>query len=221
MKQSSFFDELRTVIELAYQAHTHHPLEPKKATRKWDRRTPYFAHPVWCATAILHEPGLPEALRRRGSQALALHDVLEDTTLELPASISPAVRRLVEGMTFEGGSAQEMVEVWSRPPEVRLLKLYDKTCNMMDDHFLAPDKRAKSRRYVRKLAADVEAHFPGTNIVTLARAMCRAPRSGGPHAGSSRAKPSSPAGRSPGVDEFFNAASSRSVSGLPPRECSC
>src|SRR5687768_6680117 len=117
-KPASFFDELRDVIELSYRAHTLHPLEPKKATRKWDRRTPYFAHPVWCATAILHEPMLPEALRRRGSQALALHDVLEDTTLELPASISPAVRRLVQGMTFAGGSAEEMEAVWSRPAEV-------------------------------------------------------------------------------------------------------
>lgn len=170
----SFFEKLRRVVELSYEAHTRHPRRPEMATRKWDRRTPYFAHPVWCATAILHEPALPEKLRRDGAQALALHDVLEDTTLELPRDLSPRVRRLVELMTFPGGTAQEVVEVWSRPPEVRLLKLYDKTCNMMDDRFLPAAKRRTSRAYVRKLAADVDARYPGTNIVKLARALARA-----------------------------------------------
>lgn len=173
MKKPSFFDEVRNAIELCYTAHTHHPLKPSKAVRKWDGRTPYFVHPVWCATTILEEPNLPEPLRRRGAQALALHDVLEDTTLKLPKSIGPTVRKLVQGMTFEGGSAQEMVEVWSRPPEIRLLKLYDKTCNMLDDGFMDPAHRRKTRRYVRRLIADVEAHYPGTNIVKLARALCK------------------------------------------------
>lgn len=169
----SFFEKLRRAIELSYEAHTHHPRRPEMAARKWDGRTPYFAHPVWCATAILHEPALPQALRQDGAQALALHDVLEDTTLALPPDLSPRVRRLVELMTFPGGTAQEVVEVWARPPEVRLLKLYDKTCNMMDDRFLPEPRRRKARAYVRKLAADGDARFPGTNIVTLARALAR------------------------------------------------
>jgi (p)ppGpp synthase/HD superfamily hydrolase len=168
-----FFEKLRRAIDLCYEAHTEHPLRPDKAVRKWDGRTPYFAHPVWCATAILHEPALPEALRQDGAQALALHDVLEDTTLRLPKDISPRVRKLVEHMTFPGGSAQEMEEVWGKPPEVRLLKLYDKTCNMMDDRFLPEERRRKGHAYVRKLAKDVDAHFPGTNIVKLARALAR------------------------------------------------
>ena len=174
MKKPSFFAEVRNVIELSYQAHTHHALRPEKAFRKWDRRTPYFVHPVWCAMTILQEPSLAEPLRRRGAQALALHDVLEDTTLELPASVPPAVRKLVLGMTFAGGSAEEMVEVWNRTPEIRLLKLYDKTCNMLDDGFMSDERRAKTRRYVRKLARDVESNYPGTNVVKLALALCRA-----------------------------------------------
>lgn len=173
MKKESFFDEVRNVIELCYRAHTHHPLEPGKAVRKWDGRTPYFVHPTWCAASILQEPALSEAQRRRGAQALALHDVLEDTTLKLPGSISPAVKKLVLGMTFEGGSAQEMVEVWNRSPEIRLLKLYDKTCNMLDDAFMSLAHRKKTRRYVRRLARDVDANYPGLNIVKLARALCR------------------------------------------------
>jgi len=176
VKRDPFFEAFRNVIDLCFRAHTLHPRKPQKAVRKWDGRTPYFVHPLWCGTAILHEPSLPEALRRRGAQALCLHDVLEDTTQRLPPGLPPAVRRLVQGMTFPGGSAQEMEEVWSRPPEVRLLKLYDKTCNMLDDAFMPEERRRKSRRYVRRLAADVELHYPGTNIVRLALALCRTRR---------------------------------------------
>jgi (p)ppGpp synthase/HD superfamily hydrolase len=171
--EANYFDVLKSVIDLSCRGHSYHPRQPGKAFRKWDGRTPYFAHPVWCATMILHEPRLPEALRRRGAQALALHDLLEDTTLELPDTLSPAVRRLVRQMTFEGGSAQEHDELWTRPPEVRLLKLYDKVCNLLDDGFMPEEKRRKSRRHVRRLLADVEAHYPGTNIARFARALLK------------------------------------------------
>lgn len=168
-----FSAQLLEIVRLAQDAHDHHPSAPDKSTRKWDGRTPYWTHPVWCGLAILHEPGLPEDLRRRGALALSLHDLLEDTTVPLPRALAADVQSLVRQMTFPGGSAQERAEIWSRPPEVRLLKLYDKTCNLLDDRFMKRECRRLSRIYVRRLAKDVEAHYPGTNIVTLARSLCR------------------------------------------------
>ena len=63
-------------------------------------KTPYYIHPLWCATTLLTEEKLSEEIRRIGSQALLLHDVFEDTTAGLPEDTEDEVRRLVMDMTF-------------------------------------------------------------------------------------------------------------------------
>src|SRR3989344_3299085 len=98
-------------------AHQHHPTKPSKAFRKWDGATPFVAHPIWCAMTLLAETGLPQELRTRGYQALLFHDVLEDTTAPLPASVSEEVAALVKDMTFES-FARETELVWEKSAEV-------------------------------------------------------------------------------------------------------
>jgi len=157
-------------INHAIDAHTNHATKPSKAVRKWDGKTPYWVHPVWAATTMAHEVTLPEELRAAGCAALALHDVLEDTTVGLPAGTSDRVRLLVEAMTFES-SDEEMVKVWERGSEILLLKLFDKVSNLMDGTWMTPEKRARYAAYTLRLANEVEKVWAGLTIVKIARAL--------------------------------------------------
>jgi len=162
--------ELARLISYAIITHDDCPRKPSKAFRKWDGRTPYGIHPVWCAMTLLHEYALLEELRIAGAQALLFHDIFEDTTADLPEGTDERVRELVEGMTFES-SDEEMEKVWERSPEIRLIKLYDKVSNCYDDVWMTPEKRERYRTYTRKLADDVEANYGSLTIVKFARAL--------------------------------------------------
>lgn len=159
------------MIGFAYEAHNNHPTKPSKAFRKWNGETPYAVHPAWCAMTLLCEETLPKRIRDIGAQALLLHDILEDTTAKLPEGLEPEVVKLVEEMTFLGGSAQEMVEVWGRSDECKLLKLFDKVSNLQDAGWMSEEKRAKYNAYTSKLCDEVEAKFGTLNIVRMARAF--------------------------------------------------
>jgi hypothetical protein len=87
---------------------------------------------VLAASVLSAESDVPDRLRWLGQQVLLRHDVVEDSTCGLGNNISAEVTRLVEGMTFHGGSKEERVEVWKRPLIVWWLKLYDKWANLAD-----------------------------------------------------------------------------------------
>ena len=157
-------------IVYSFSAHAERPTKASKAVRKWDGMTPYGVHPAWCAMTLLQEPALSEEIRERGYQALLFHDILEDTTADLPEGIAPEVRELVEGMTF-ASSDEGMEKVWERSTEVRLLKLYDKVSNLLDGVWMAPEKLERYRAYTRRLADDVKSNFGSLNIVRIARAL--------------------------------------------------
>jgi hypothetical protein len=99
------------------------------------------------------------------------HDTLEDTTLELPDGVEPSVRRLVEELTFSK-SEDERVLFWQRSREAKLLKLYDKVSNLLDNRTW---RRAESwnawAAYTLELARFVEAEFGRLNIVRIAHAL--------------------------------------------------
>lgn len=156
--------------DLNYIIEAHRKSEPKKATRYWDKKTPYHIHPIWCAVTLLHETSLPEELRQDGSQALLYHDILEDTSSPLPDWLSERVQSLVRDLTFES-SQQEMEEVWSKSLEIRLLKLYDKTSNLMDGIWMDKGKKEKYVEYISRLCDDVEKNYGRLNITKIARAV--------------------------------------------------
>ena len=158
--------DLNYIIE----AHGRFALNVDKTVRYWDKKTPYSIHPIWCAMTILHETSLPEELRRDGFQALLYHDVLEDSQLKLPDWLSERVQTLVEDMTFES-SQQEMIEIWNKPDDVRLVKLYDKTSNLMDGRWMNEEKRKRYTEYTSRLCDDVEKNYGELNITRIARAI--------------------------------------------------
>jgi hypothetical protein len=152
-------------------AHAKYPEKPKKAFRKWDGKTPYATHPIWCATTISTETNLDEKTRLEGYLALLYHDVLEDTITLLPNDLPERVKQLVQEMTFQGGSKQEMQEIWTRPREVILYKLYDKVSNLLDGSWMDTEKRKEYEEYTQKLAEDVMKNYGKLNITRIAKAI--------------------------------------------------
>jgi len=167
--------QLRKILDYAIYAHSMD--STKEQVRRWDGKTPYSIHPIWCVMAILHETQLSEEIRSEGAEALALHDVEEDTEIGLPSWIREKPRQYVKEMTFtsEVGSTEiERKEIWNRPPVIRLLKLYDKTSNLLDGSWM-PDEKWNNQYvpYVLELADDVEKHFGNLDIVKIARAIAK------------------------------------------------
>ena len=159
------------LIRFVFVTHAEKPRQLRNATRLWDNRTPFGVHPCWCAMCILQETTLPEEIRQNGYQALLLHDVLEDTTGDLPEETTPEVRKLVDDMTFEGID-QEREQVWSKGKEVILLKLYDKCSNLLEGRTMYPNRRVLYLAYIRKLVADVRKNYGELNIVAIAESLC-------------------------------------------------
>ncbi len=163
--------EFKKIIDLAYSAHQEHN---NKAEFRQGGTVPFVVHPFWCAMMLLHEIKVPIEQRQIGYQALLLHDVLEDTTLELPADLSEEVKRAVEAMTFETWQ-QEKEAVIKMPPFLKLLKLYDKVASIYDEgvsaHKENGQKRQQWRRLTESLIEDVEKHYGKLRITSVARSV--------------------------------------------------
>lgn len=154
-------------LDYVIRAHSEMAKKEANATRMWDQRTPYHFHPIWCATTILHETSLPEDLRMDGSQALLYHDVVEDTTAPLPSWLSEKVKGLVSDMTFNS-SEDEWENLWSRSQEARLLKVYDKTSNLLDGVWMKPQRRDQHVDHLKRLVKDVRSNYGNLNILKIA-----------------------------------------------------
>ena len=157
-------------IEYIAKAHTDLATKPSKSVRKWNEKTPYCIHPFWCAATLTTETTLDERTREEGVQALLYHDILEDTIAELPEELPERVKQLVQDMTFES-SQEEIKEIWSKPKEILLYKLYDKVSNLLDGSWMDEEKRAKYTQYTRFLCARVEEEYGALNITKIARAI--------------------------------------------------
>lgn len=161
---------LLCAIQHAFAAHIHHPNTPEDSIRFWDRETPYAVHPTWCAMTLLCEPALDREIRLQGAIALQWHDILEDTQLPLPSGTPTEIVELVENMTF-ASFAEEQTAVWSKNPTIRLLKLVDKTSNLLDSSWMKQEKEQNYARFTQALADDAEKHFGTLNVVRMARAL--------------------------------------------------
>lgn len=165
--------ENKTILELVSytcKSHSDLPKKPSKAFRKWDGQTPYSVHPIWCSMMILTETILPESVRFKGSQALLLHDVLEDTSAQLPNNLNQEVVQIVKEMTFTS-SQEEMEQIWEKDPIIKLLKLYDKVSNLLDGTWMDKEKSITYKRYTKKLCKEVKQQYGKLNIVKIAETL--------------------------------------------------
>ncbi len=172
MKTSAFAHEIMESIQYTYDAHCLYPKSPGYETRKWDHHTPYIIHPIWCAMTLLSETKLSSELRHVGYQALLWHDVLENTELKLPDKILPEVRLLVNEMTFRN-FADEQSNIWNRSDPTKLLKLYDKTSNLLDGSWMTPDQYKIYCDHTAKLSAFVRTNYGNLDIVIIADGICK------------------------------------------------
>ena len=161
---------LSRYIAAAIKAHASHANTPKDTVRKWDGKTPYGIHPVWCALTLLHETKLPAGLREDFALALLFHDVLEDTNAPLPPNLSDSTRSYIQSMTFNS-SSEEMEKIWDFPPQIKLLKLYDKVSNLLDGAWMSPEKYLRYLEYTQRLADEVAKTYGELNIVRIARGL--------------------------------------------------
>lgn len=160
------------VDSVAFTKHAHidDPVSPDGTVRFHDHTTPYIVHPIWCAMTIMSETALDESLRLNGYLALMWHDVLEDTNATLPTDTSDEVRSLIRDMSFSS-FATEKEMIWQKSRIIRLLKLYDKTSNLLDASHLSMEKRNAYVEFTQKLIVDVEKNFGQLNIVKIAKAI--------------------------------------------------
>lgn len=163
---------IKKLIDFVIEAHSCYSREPEQAVRRWDGKTPYYVHPIWCAMMILQEENLPEEIRVIGAEVLLLHDVREDTTKPLPDYSSEKVKALVDEMTFDS-SDDEMIRVWERSDLAKLFKLYDKVSNLLDCGHMSAEKRRKYIVHALKLTDFIEARFGVLNITKMARAIAQ------------------------------------------------
>lgn len=140
-----------------------YPTVETKAYRTFDQQTPLAMHSVLAASVCSAESDVPAQLRYLGQQVLLRHDVNEDTTCGVSTRATLRVRELVQAMTFPGGFKEECATMWSRPPIVWWLKLYDKWANCADganpNGWMATrgaDYRLKYVRFTHELLGCVE-----------------------------------------------------------------
>jgi len=139
----------------------------RKQNRKWDKEVPYWTHPVWCATMILCEPLLNKRIRHRGATALLYHDAREAGH---GAMVPPSVDSLVRDMTFESFD-EEMQVLMTKQDLVILLKLYDKTHNLLDSTWMTKKRKDEYRLHTLRLVERVEEVYGNLQICYLARML--------------------------------------------------
>ena len=145
-------------------AHTHRTFPSGESN-------PYFTHCVWCAMMILLDTKLPANIRETGAEVLLFHDVLEDTSADLPKELSPETRRLIDEMTYKNWDEEKTI-ILTKPPLVQLLKLYDKSATLYDAALSRP-RHKEWADVTEKLTDNVEKEYGTLNIVVLARELVK------------------------------------------------
>lgn len=173
------YDRIITYSRLIANAHQQYPNQFGKTTRKLlnGEQIPYFIHPILAATLILSEPNLPEKIRTQGAIVLLFHDVLEDTTVNLPKDLEPSTRKLIIAMTISkeekyGFSSfeKERVVLPRASSQIQLLKLYDKVATLYDGA-LPKERYAAWCDLTEKLAFTVEKKYRKLRVVLLAKSL--------------------------------------------------
>lgn len=158
---------LKRLLDLVYSAHQVH--NTRKDFRQ-DGKVPFIVHPIWCALTLLNDQRIPFKERELGYQALLLHDILEDTSLDIPDYIEPKVIEYVKEMTHDSWEEEQNIE--NKSNFIKLLKLCDKIASMYDETvWNEPQRRKEWKALTQKLLDDVENHYGNIRLVTLAKAI--------------------------------------------------
>lgn len=159
--------KLKQLIDLAYSAHHEHNT---RNDFRQNGQVPFIVHPLWCALILLNDQRIPFVERELGYQVLLLHDVLEDTSLEIPDYVDKKVLELVKEMTHKTWEEEQNIE--NKSDFVKLLKLCDKVASMYDETVRQdPERRKEWKTLTQKLLQAVERHYGNIRLVILAKAI--------------------------------------------------
>lgn len=157
----------KKLFEFAHDAHTNHNVEEQTIRMGL---YPYIIHPFWAASTLIMDPDIPKEERILGFQILVLHDVLEDTSCELPDWVSKEVRAGVQSLTHETWE-EESEAIQSYTPFLTLLKLCDKMQTMYERGVRKPENYRRWKELVARLTKNVKDHYGKTRVVIIADAL--------------------------------------------------
>lgn len=160
---------LQKIFAFAHDAHQNHNLIGGNHVMRRGIY-PYIIHPMWAASTLIMDPDIPKEERILGFQILILHDVLEDTSVQLPKWIDEEVKRGVVALTHNNWE-EEQAAILHYTPFLTLLKLCDKMQTMYEKAVTDPKKARQWRQLVQRLTEDVEAHYGKTRVVVIAKAL--------------------------------------------------
>lgn len=158
---------LKRLLDFVYRAHQEHN---RRKDFRQGGKVPFMVHPVWCALTILNDQRIPFTERELGYQVLLLHDVLEDTSLEIPDYVDQKVLDCVKEMTHDNWEDEQKID--DKSHFIKLLKLCDKVSSMYDENVREDAVRRKEwKTLTQKLLVDVKNHYGNIRLVTLAKAV--------------------------------------------------
>jgi (p)ppGpp synthase/HD superfamily hydrolase len=160
-------EELKKYLDFAYFAYQENNIT-EQAYRQ-DGKVPYIMHPLWCASMLITDTQVPYEQRELGFKALLLHDVLEDTSLQMPDWVEPEVKDIVKELTFESFE-QAVKEYPKKSPFIKLLLLYDKLSNMYENH-VQEYHRGEWKMAVLHGIREVEKEYGNIRIVQIGKAI--------------------------------------------------
>lgn len=131
---------------------------------------PYMVHCMWAAGTLVMDPEIPKEERVLGFQVLLLHDVLEDTSKQLPDWVGQDVQEGIRMLTHDTWE-EEQAATEHYTPFFKLLKLVDKMQTMYERAIQSSQKRREWKALTARLLADVEKHYGKTRITVIARAL--------------------------------------------------
>ncbi|NQV00283.1 MAG: hypothetical protein HQ538_06105 [Parcubacteria group bacterium] len=154
--------ELKKYLDFAHEAYEG---ESSKSKYRQKGSVPFIFHPLWCASILINDTKVPLKEREIGCKALILHDVLENTDLELPNWVENNVKVIVDKLTF---NKDEIIgkEIITMSPFTKLLFLTDLLASMYDNQVSKP-KRKIWKLLTRLLLIDVKKNYGNIRIIQI------------------------------------------------------
>lgn len=166
--------EFKKYLDFAHKAYQEN--NAVNQTHRQNGKVPYITHPLGSAMLLIADTDISYEERELGFKILILHDVLENTSLELPTWIDKEVQDGVKEMTYQGGeNVKDKIKwVWEKNSFYRLLVLYDVFWTLYEKHVSGSLMRKKLwQEGVLVLAKEVEKDYGTIQIVKIAKSISK------------------------------------------------
>jgi hypothetical protein len=163
-------EEFKQYLDFAWEAYQKNNTTDQEYRQNGN--VPYITHPLGASLLLLADVDVPQSERELGCKILMLHDVLEDTSLQIPDWIEEKVKRGVEEMTYADTETDEskFKKISGMTPFFKLLTLYDTFWSLNEKH-VREFHRKEWKELVQTLAKEAEKNYGNLRIVQMARVV--------------------------------------------------